>query len=139
MWSDTTQIKDLHLSCMIDKVQNTTTAPNPQSSHIVSIATYINDILASSVQRPNEEGILLVDNEIKSDCIGQHIMPYLEADNNNFSKLNLSPMFTVDFISTWVALLVLNSVHTCSQTRNKFCTYLGFKDSRLRSKNNCRC
>lgn len=93
MWSDTTQIKDLQLSCMIDKVQNTTTAPNPQSSHIVSIATSINDILASSVQRPSEEGILLVDNEVKSDCIGQHIMPYREANNNNMSKLKLSQCF----------------------------------------------
>jgi hypothetical protein len=74
--SNNTQIRDLHFSDMINKVWSTSSLPNSQSGHIVSIATSIKDVLASSVKRPIEEAILLVDDGINSDCIVyQHIMP----------------------------------------------------------------
>jgi hypothetical protein len=38
-------------------------------------------------------------------------------------------MFTLAFISTWVALLILYSIHTWSQMRNKLCNYFKFNDS----------
>jgi hypothetical protein len=102
------QIKDMYFSSMINKVQSTSILPNFQSGCIISIATSISDILASNVKRPTEESNLLVDNEINSDCISQHIIPYQEADENILSKLKLSPMFTLDSISMWVSLLALN-------------------------------
>jgi len=39
-------------------------------------------------------------------------------------------MFTLASISTWVALLILYSIHTWSQMRNKLCNYFSFNDSR---------
>lgn len=76
---------------MINKVQRACILPNSQFDHIISIDTFISDILASSIKRPIQKGILLVDNEKKSNCICQH-------------------MFTLDSISMWVGLHVLNSV-----------------------------
>ena len=106
MKSNVIQIKDMHFSSLINKAQGTSILPNSQSGHIISIATS---------KRPIEESNLFVDHEINSDCIGQHIIPYQEANDNSLSKLNLSQMFTLDSISMWVALLVLNSVHNWSQ------------------------
>ena len=97
------QIKDMYFSSMINKVQGASILPNSQSGHIILIATS---------KRPIGESNLLVDHEINSDCIGQHIVPYQEADDNILSKLKLSQIFTLDSMSMWVALLVLNSVHT---------------------------
>ena len=102
---------------MINKVQSACILPNPQFDHIISIDTSISDIFTSSVKRLIEKDILLVDNEKNSDCIGQHIMPYQEADDNILSKLKLSTMFTLDSIFMWVALLgfslylVPNEIH----------------------------
>jgi len=46
------QIKDMYFSSMINKVQGTSILPNSQSGHIISIATSINNILASNFKRP---------------------------------------------------------------------------------------
>jgi len=109
------QIKDMYFSSMINKVQGTSILPNSQFGHIISITTSINNILASNFKRPIEESNLLIDHEINSDCIGQHIITYQEVDDNILSKLKLSQMFTLDSIFMWVALLVLNLVHTWSK------------------------
>ena len=82
-------INDMHFSSLINKAQGISTLPNSQSSHIISIATSISDILASSFKRPIEEGTLLVDDKINSDSIGQDIVPYGKADSGNSSKLKL--------------------------------------------------
>ena len=79
-----TRGQDLHFSDVINKVQSVCILPNPR--HIISIDTSISDIFTSSVKRLIEKDILLVDNENNSDCIGQHIMPYQEADANILSK-----------------------------------------------------
>ena len=105
-----TKIRDLHFSDTINKVQSISSLPNSQFGDIVSIATSISDALASSVKTLIEEGILIVDDGINLYCICQHIMPYQETDNNILSTLKLSPMFILDSISTWVAVLALNSV-----------------------------
>jgi len=94
------QIKDMYFSNMINKVQGTSILQNSQSGHIISIATS---------KRPIEESNLFVDHEINSDCIGQHIIPYQEANDNSLSKLNLSQMFTLDSIFMWVPLLGFSS------------------------------
>ena len=86
MKSNIIQIKDMHFSSLINKAQGTSTLPNFQFGHIISIDTSVSDIFTSSVKRLIEKDILLVDNENNSDCIGQHIMPYQEADANILSK-----------------------------------------------------
>jgi len=70
MKSNVIQIKDMHFSSLINKAQGTSTLPNSQSGHIISIATSISDIVASSFKRPIGEGTLLVDDKINSDSIG---------------------------------------------------------------------
>ena len=97
-----TQIRDLHFSDTINKVQSISSLPNSQFGHIVSIATSISDALASSVKTLIEEGILIVDDGINLYCICHHIMPYQETDNNILSTLKLSPMFILDSISMHV-------------------------------------
>jgi hypothetical protein len=129
------QIKDLHFSDMIHKVQSTSILPNSQSGHIISIDTSISNILASCVKRQIEEGIVLINNEMKLDYIGQPIIPYQEVDDNILSKLKLFPIFTLNYTFICVVLLALNSIHTWSQMRYKFCNYFGLYNSGLRLKN----
>jgi len=134
--SHITRIKDIHFSSMINRLQDTSILPKSPSGHIISINMSISDIFASSIEGPIEEGILLVNNDIKnSDCIGQHVVLYREADDNILSKLKLSPMFTLDFTFIWIALLVLNLVHAWSQKRYKLCNYFGFNNWGPRLKN----
>ena len=83
------QIKDMHFSSLINNAQGTSILSNSQSGHIISIATSISVILASSFKRPIEEGTLLVDDKINSDSIDQHIVPYGKADSGSSSKLKL--------------------------------------------------
>jgi hypothetical protein len=80
----------MHFSSLINRAHGTSTLPNSQSGHIISIAISISDILASSFERPIEEGTLLVDDKINSDSISQHIVPYSKADSGSSSKLKLS-------------------------------------------------
>jgi len=83
-------IKDMYFSSMINKVQGASILPNSQSGHIILIATS---------KRPIGESNLLVDHKINSNCIGQHIIPYQEADDNILLKLKLSQMFILASIS----------------------------------------
>jgi hypothetical protein len=83
MKSNIIQIKDMHFSSLINKEQGTSTLPNFQYGHIISIATSISDILDSSFKRLIEEGTLLVDDKINSDSMGQHIVPYGKADSRS--------------------------------------------------------
>ena len=89
MKSNIMQIKDMHFSSLINKAKGTSSLPNFQSGHIISITTSISDILASSFKTPVEEGTLLVDDKINSDSIGQHIVPYGKADSGSSSKPKL--------------------------------------------------
>jgi hypothetical protein len=66
---------------------------------------------------------------MNSDCIGQNVIPYQEADDKILSKLKLSPLFTLNSMYMWVALLALNSVHTWFQTGFKFCNYFGLNNT----------
>ena len=100
---------------------------NSQSSHTISIPTSISSISTDCVKGPIEEDILLVNNEIISDCIGERIVSYKGANNNILSNLKLTSMLSLDFTSTWVALLILYSVYTWSRTSYKFYNYFGFK------------
>jgi len=69
-------------------------------------------LFTDCVKGPIEEDILLVNNEIISDCIGERIVSYKGANNNILSNLKLTSMLSLDFTSTWVALLILYSVYT---------------------------
>jgi hypothetical protein len=84
------QIKDIHFSDMINKVQNINILLKFQSGHTISISASITDILGSSYNRPIDNGNLFVNNKINSDYIGQHILPYGKADNSSLSKLRPS-------------------------------------------------
>jgi hypothetical protein len=89
MKSNVIQIKDIHFSNMINKVQNTNILLKFQFCHTISISTSIRDILASSCKISIENDILFVDDKTNSDSIGQHIMPYGKADDASLSKLKL--------------------------------------------------
>ena len=68
--SNIIQIKDVHFSNMINKVQNTNILLKFQSGHTISISVSIGDILRSSCKRPIENDILFVDDKINSNSIG---------------------------------------------------------------------
>ena len=89
MKSNVIQIKDVHFSNMINKVQNTNILLKFQSGHIILIFASLRDILANSCKRPIENGILFVGDKTNSDSIGQHIVPYGKADSASLSKLTL--------------------------------------------------
>jgi hypothetical protein len=81
------QIKDMHFSNMINKVENTNIWLKFQSGHTISIAASIRDIFANSGNRPIENSNLFVNDKINSDSIGQHIVSYAKADSASLSKL----------------------------------------------------
>ena len=108
MKSNIIQINDMHFSSLINKAQGTSILPNSQSGHIISIATSISDILASSFKRLIEEGTLLVDDKINSDSIGQHIVPYGKADSGSSSKLK----FLEEATKVWPNGLMSNLIHS---------------------------
>ena len=74
---------------MINKVENTNILLKFQSGHTISISAFVRDILVNSCKRPIEKGILFVEDNIKSDYIGQHIVPYGKADSGSSSKQKL--------------------------------------------------
>jgi hypothetical protein len=66
------QIKDIQLSNMINKVQNTNILLKFQSGHTISIFAPIGNVLGNSCKRPIENG-----------------MPYGKADSDNLAKPKL--------------------------------------------------
>jgi hypothetical protein len=84
------KIKDIHFSDMINKIQNINILLKFQSGHTISISASIRDILRSSCNRLIDNDNLFVNNKINSDSIGQHILPYGNADNSSLSKLRPS-------------------------------------------------
>jgi hypothetical protein len=95
------QIKDMHFSNMINKVQNTNILLKFQSGYIISISASISDILGSSYNRPIENSNLFVDDKINLDSIGQHIVPYGKADGDTSSKLKL-PISNYKGVAKWI-------------------------------------
>ena len=101
MKSNIMQIKDVHLSNMINKVENTNILLKFQSSHTISISTSIRDILANYCNRPIENINLFVDDKINSYSIGQDIVPSGKADSGNSSKLKL-PISNCKGMAEWI-------------------------------------
>jgi hypothetical protein len=62
--SNIIQIKDVHFSNIISKVENTNILLKFQSSHTILISASIRDILSNSYKRPIEKDILFVDDNI---------------------------------------------------------------------------
>jgi hypothetical protein len=89
MKSNIMQIKDMHFSNMINKVENKNILLKFQSGHTISISASIRDILANSGNRPIENNNLFVGDKINSYSIGQHIVPYGKTDSASLSKLRL--------------------------------------------------
>jgi hypothetical protein len=83
------QIKDMHFSNMVNKVENTNILLKFQSGHTISISASIRDILTNSSCRPIENSNLFVNDKINLDSISQHIVPYGKADGDTSSKLKL--------------------------------------------------
>jgi hypothetical protein len=90
MKSNIIQIKDLHFSNMINKVENTNILLKFQSGQTISISASIRDIIANNCKRLIENGIIFADDKTNSDSIGQHIVSYGKANSANLSKLRLS-------------------------------------------------
>jgi hypothetical protein len=67
--SNIIQIKDVHFSNMINKVENTNILLKFQSGHTISISVFIRDIIANSCKGPIENDILFIYDKIKSDSI----------------------------------------------------------------------
>jgi hypothetical protein len=88
--SNIMQIKDMHFSNMINKVENTNILLKFQCGHTILISASIRDILGSSCNRLIDNGNLFVNNKINSDSIGQHILSYGKVDNSSLSKLRPS-------------------------------------------------
>jgi hypothetical protein len=86
--SNIMQIKDMHFSNMINKVENTNILLKFQFGHTISISASIKYILTNSCNRPIENSNLFVD-KTNSDSIGQHIVPYGNANSVSLSKLRL--------------------------------------------------
>jgi hypothetical protein len=99
--SNIMQIKDMHFSNMINKVEDTNILLKFQSGHTISILASIRDILANSCNKPIENSNLFVNDKINSDSIGQHIVPYGKADGNTSSKLKL-PMSNCKGMAEWI-------------------------------------
>ena len=70
MKSNIMQIKDVHFSNMINKVENINILLKFQSGHTISISASIIDIIANYCNRPIENSNLFVDDKINSDSIG---------------------------------------------------------------------
>jgi hypothetical protein len=87
--SNIMQIKDMHFSNMINKVDDTNILLKFQSGHTISISASIRDILANNGNRPIENSNLFVGDKTNSDSIGQHIVPYGKTDSASLSKLRL--------------------------------------------------
>ena len=59
-----------------------------------------------SFERPMRRSNLFVSNIIVTIHIGHHVMPFRETDSNELLHPKLSPLFILNSISTWVALLI---------------------------------
>jgi hypothetical protein len=89
MKSNVIQIKDVHSSNMINKVENINILLKFQYGHTISISASIRYILANSCNRPIENCNLFVDDKINSDSISQQIVPYGKANSGSLSKVKL--------------------------------------------------
>jgi hypothetical protein len=118
----------------LKKVHVTSILPILQSGHRFIINTPFSQILIRNLEKPIEKGDLLASNQVITKHIGQHIMPSRGADNASLLQLKPSPMLYSNFISTWVAFVLLYSVYTWSNTRHRCCNYFGFKDIKPRIK-----
>jgi hypothetical protein len=119
-------------SNIIKKVHVTSILHILQCGHIFIINTSFSKILIRNLERPIEKGDLLASNQIIIKHIGQHIMPSRVADIANSLQSKLCPLIYSNFISTWLAFLLLYSVYTWSNTRHRCCNYFGFKDIKPR-------
>ena len=70
------------------------------------VDTSIRKILISNLDRPMKKGNLFVNNKIIAKYISQHIVPFIETDNDLLLQPKLSPLLYLKLISEWVALLV---------------------------------
>jgi hypothetical protein len=99
--SNIMQIKDMHFSNMVNKVENTNILLKFQSDHTISISASIRDILPNRCNRPIEHSNLFGNDKINSDSIGQHIVPYGKANGNTSSKLKL-PISNCKGVAEWI-------------------------------------
>ena len=101
MKSNIIQIKDMHFSNTINKLENTNILLKFQSGHTISISASIRDIFASSCKRSIENDILFIDGKTNSDSIGQQIMPYGKVDSASLSKQKL-PKSSCKGVAEWI-------------------------------------
>jgi hypothetical protein len=105
-------------SNIFEKVHVTSILAILQSGHRFIINISFSKIHIRNLERPIEKGDLLASNHIITEHIGQYIMPSRETDIANLFQLKFSPLIYSNFISTWVAFVLLCSIHTWSKMRH---------------------
>ena len=70
------------------------------------------------------KGNLFASTKFDTEIIGQHIIPFRVTDNNKLLQLKLYPLFHLNFVSTWVALLISYLAYIWSQVRHVCSNYL---------------
>src|ERR1041385_6311127 len=65
-----------------------------------------------------KKGNLFVNNKIIARHIGQHVVPFIETDNDLLLQPKFSPLLYLKLISKWVALFVSYLDYTWSQLRH---------------------
>jgi len=89
MKSGIIQIKNIHFSTTINKVQGTNILLKLQSGQTISISASIRDILVNDCNRLIENNNLYVDDKVNLDSNGQYIVPYGKANGGCWSKVKL--------------------------------------------------
>ena len=98
------------------------------------IGASISKVFIRNIERPIVKGNLFVSDKIGTQTIGQHITQFRETDSNKLLQLNLSPLFHLKFVSTWVALLISYLAYIWSQVRHVCYNYFGFRNLKPRLK-----
>ena len=78
------------------------------------------------------KGNLLASNKIDTEIIGQHTIIFREADSNKLLQLKLYPLFHLNFISTWIALLISYLAYIRSKMRHVCSNYFGSRNIKPR-------
>ena len=88
----------------------------------------ISKIFIRNFGRPIVKGNLFASDKTNTEIIGQHIVSFRETDSNKLLQLKLSPLFRLNSISTWVALLISYLAYIWSQVRHLCSNYFGFRN-----------
>lgn len=73
-------------------------------------------------------------NNLVTNYVGQHVVPFVEANSGNLFQPKLSPSYRLSFIFIWTTLIVSCQANIWSQMRHIFCNYFGCRNIKPGSK-----